>query len=63
MRDRHRPGSEEYGDYLYPHDSPAGYVQQQYLPDGLERGIFFTAGQRGWERYRIDSTLRDRIDE
>ncbi|MEE0344371.1 MAG: replication-associated recombination protein A [Eggerthellaceae bacterium] len=63
LRDRHRPGSEEYGDYLYPHDSPAGYVQQQYLPDGLERGIFFTAGQRGWERYRIDSTLRDRIDE
>ncbi|MED9873149.1 MAG: replication-associated recombination protein A, partial [Eggerthellaceae bacterium] len=56
LRDRHRPGSEEYGDYLYPHDSPAGYVQQQYLPDGLERGIFFTAGQRGWERYRIDST-------
>lgn len=63
LRDRHRPGSEEYGDYLYPHDSPAGYVQQQYLPAGLERGIFFTAGQRGWERYRIDSTLRDRIDE
>lgn len=63
LRDRHRPGSEEYGDYLYPHDSPAGYVQQQYLPDGLELGIFFTAGQRGWERYRIDSTLRDRIDE
>lgn len=63
LRDRHRPGSEEYGDYLYPHDSPAGYVQQQYLPDGLERGIFFTAGQRGWERFRIDSTLRDRIDE
>lgn len=63
LRDRHRPGSEEYGDYLYPHDSPAGYVQQQYLPDGLESGIFFTAGQRGWERYRIDSTLRDRIDE
>ena len=63
LRDRHRPGFEEYGDYLYPHDSPAGYVQQQYLPDGLERGIFFTAGQRGWERYRIDSTLRDRIDE
>lgn len=62
LRDRHRPGSEEYGDYLYPHDYPAGYVDQQYLPDGLERGKFFKAGERGWERYRIDTTLRDRMD-
>lgn len=62
LRDRHRPGSESYGDYLYPHDYPAGYVDQQYLPDGIERGQFFTAGERGWERYRIDTTLRDRMD-
>lgn len=62
LRDRHRPGSDTYGDYLYPHEYPAGYVAQQYLPDGLEPGIFFTAGERGWERYRIDSTLRDRMD-
>lgn len=62
LRDRHRPGSESYGDYLYPHDYPAGYVNQQYLPDGIERGQFFTAGERGWERYRIDTTLRDRMD-
>lgn len=63
LRDRHRPGSEEYGDYLYPHDYPPGYVAQRYLPEGLERGIFFTAGERGWERYRIDTTLRDRMDK
>lgn len=62
LRDRHRPGSENYGDYLYPHAYPPGYVDQQYLPDGLERGDFFTAGERGWERYRIDATLRDRMD-
>lgn len=62
LRDRHRPGSDEYGDYLYPHEYPSGYVSQRYLPDGLEPGIFFTAGERGWERYRIDSTLRDRMD-
>lgn len=62
LRDRHRPGSESYGDYLYPHNYPAGYVDQQYLPEGIERGKFFTAGERGWERYRIDTTLRDRMD-
>lgn len=62
LRDRHRPGSEEYGDYLYPHAYPPGYVEQQYLPDGLEKGIFFTPGERGWERYRIDATLRDRME-
>lgn len=63
LRDRHRPGSDEYPDYLYPHAYPAGYVSQQYLPDGLERGVFFTPGQRGWERYRIDATLRDRMEK
>ena len=26
LRDRHRPGSDEYGDYLYPHEYPSGYV-------------------------------------
>ena len=62
LRDRHRPGSDEYPDYLYPHAYPAGYGSQQYLPDGLERGVFFTPGQRGWERYRIDATLRDRME-
>ena len=27
LRDRHRPGSEAYGGYLYPHDYPAGWVE------------------------------------
>ena len=61
LRDRHRPGSEEYGEYLYPHDYPEGYVKQRYLPEGLERGAFFTPGERGWERYRVDAPLSDRM--
>ena len=28
LRDRHRPGSDEYGPYLYPHDYPEGWVEQ-----------------------------------
>lgn len=59
LRDRHRPGSEEYGAYLYPHNYPGAYVEQQYLPGGLERGCFFTPSDRGWERYRIDYSTKD----
>lgn len=60
LRDRHRPGSEDYGKYEYPHDFAAGWVDQQYLPDGLERGSFYHAGERGWEAYRTDAVKRDR---
>ena len=60
LRDRHRPGSDSYGPYLYPHDYPAGWVEQQYLPDGLERGAFYKPGVRGWEAWRIEVTSRDR---
>lgn len=49
LRDRHRPGSESYGTYLYPHDHPDAWVEQRYLPTGLERGCFFVASDRGWE--------------
>ena len=61
LRDRHRPGSEEYGEYLYPHSYAEGYVKQRYLPEGLERGVFFTPGEQGWERYRVDAPLSDRM--
>ena len=60
LRDRHRPGSEGYGAYLYPHDYPEGWVDQQYLPDGLERGCFYHPTERGWEAYRVEATRRDR---
>ncbi len=60
LRDRHRPGSEDYGEYKYPHNYPGGWVEQQYLPDGLERGSFYQPSERGWEAYRIEATKRDR---
>lgn len=60
LRDRHRPGSDDYGPYLYPHSYPSGWVDQQYLPDGLERGCFYKPSDRGWESYRADAAARDR---
>ena len=60
LRDRHRPGSENYGAYKYPHNFPGGWVEQRYLPEGLERGCFYHPSERGWEAYRIEATSRDR---
>lgn len=51
LRDRHRPGSKDYGDYLYPHDF-GGWVRQQYLPDGIENGDIYKPGKVGWEADR-----------
>ncbi len=62
LRDRHRPGSENYGDYRYPHSYPSGWVDQQYLPDGLARGSFYRPSGRGWEAYRTDAAARDRME-
>ncbi len=63
LRDRHRPGSDDYGTYKYPHSYPGAWVDQQYLPDGLERGCFYHPSERGWEAYRSEAALRDRTDE
>lgn len=62
LRDRHRPGAESYGEYKYPHSYPSGWVDQRYLPDGLEKGCFYQPGPRGWEAYRADAAARDRAD-
>ena len=62
LRDRHRPGSDAYGPYLYPHDYPSGWVEQDYLPEGLSRGAFFRPSPRGWEAWRIEATSRDRAE-
>ncbi|MCQ2752201.1 MAG: replication-associated recombination protein A [Coriobacteriales bacterium] len=53
LRDRHRPGSENYGNYKYPHDYPNGWVDQQYLPDGLNKGDFYKPKTWGWEALRF----------
>ena len=60
LRDRHRPGSDAYGPSLYPHDYPEGWVEQRYLPEGLERGAFYHTAGRGWEQWRVEQSERDR---
>ena len=65
LRDRTRPGSEEYGAYLYPHSYPNGWVKQQYLPKGIEQGAFYKAGPVGWENHaqkRLDEIKKNQSD-
>lgn len=58
LRDRHRPGSEAYGPYRYPHDYTDALVEQQYLPDGLEHRVFYRPS-RGWEAQRSARSGQD----
>ena len=62
LRDRHRPGSDEYGPYLYPHNYPGCWVEQRYLPEGLERGCLYHPSERGWEAWRQEAIGRDVAD-
>ncbi len=63
LRDRHRPGAESYDRYQYPHLDPRGWVSQRYLPEGLEKGAFYHPSERGWEAYRSEATIRDRLED
>jgi putative ATPase len=35
--------------YKYPHDYPNGYVEQQYLPDGLKDKVYYSPTDIGFE--------------
>lgn len=41
--------------YLYPHDYPGGFVEQDYLPKGVKGGYYFPSG-RGYEK-----TIEERL--
>jgi putative ATPase len=55
LRDKHYQGAKTLGrgeGYEYPHARPQGWVDQRYLPDGLEKGSLYRPGPRGWEAER-----------
>ena len=61
LRDGHYPGGKKLGHgvgYLYPHDFPSHYVEQQYLPDGVTGTPFYEPTEEGTEakiKRRIES--------
>ncbi|MFM7252524.1 MAG: replication-associated recombination protein A [Ilumatobacteraceae bacterium] len=52
LRDAHYSGAAALGHgvgYDYPHDHPAGWVPQQYLPDGLADRAWYRPSTHGYE--------------
>lgn len=45
-----KQGKAEAAKYKYPHDYPQGYVEQQYLPDGLKDRVYYVPSDHGYER-------------
>ncbi len=53
LQDSHYKGSAKLGHgagYKYAHDYPNHYVQQQYLPDGMEGQVFYRPTENGYEK-------------
>ena len=53
LQDRHYKGAANLGHgegYKYAHDYPKHYVNQQYLPDGMEGTIFYEPSDNGYEK-------------
>ena len=59
LRDAHYKGAASLGHvgYLYPHDFPAHFVKQQYLPDEIKDTRFYYPTENGYEK-----TVREYLD-
>tara|TARA_B100000676_G_C17870359_1_gene728269 strand:+ start:142 stop:396 length:255 start_codon:yes stop_codon:yes gene_type:complete len=52
LRDSHYSGAQDLGhgeDYVYPHSSEAGWVEQQYLPDDITGHRYYSPSLHGFE--------------
>jgi putative ATPase len=60
LRDGSYQGAREYGigqGYVNPHSRQDHFVEQQYRPDGIERGDFYRPGNLGYEK-----VIRQRLE-
>ena len=63
LRDSHYPGAKKLGSgtgYLYPHDFPNHWVEQRYLPEGVEEGEIFNPGSEGREGPSVEQWRKRR---
>ena len=67
LRDTHYKGAEKIGSgkgYLYPHDFPGHYVQQQYMPDDVLGQQYYFPSEMGFEdRIRQQRAARGKRDK
>lgn len=64
LRDAHYKGAAQLGHkgYLYPHDFPNHYVEQQYLPDHLRTEQFYEPTEQGAEeKIRLNRSRRRQL--
>jgi putative ATPase len=61
LRDAHYKGAEKLGHvgYKYPHDYPGHYVDQHYMPIGMENVVVYEASEQGTEA-KIQQNQRQR---
>ncbi|MDR5658089.1 replication-associated recombination protein A [Serpentinicella sp. ANB-PHB4] len=53
LRDAHYKGAKNLGhglNYLYPHNYPSNYVEQQYLPDEIKNKVYYRPSEQGYEQ-------------
>jgi putative ATPase len=65
LRDAHYQGAQKLGHgagYDYPHDDPAGWVDQQYLPDEVRDRRYYRPSPHGFEQ-EIRTRMARRTDE
>jgi putative ATPase len=61
LRDTSYKGAKKLGHgkgYKYPHDYPGGWVEQDYLPEGVKSQIYYEPTQNGRE-----AGIKDRLDK
>ncbi len=61
LRDSHYPGAKALGHgtgYLYPHDYAGNYVEQRYLPEGMDGREYYSPGEGGEERKMAEEWRR-----
>lgn len=57
LREHYRRTLGEHEGYLYPHDFPEGWVDQRYLPEGVE-GSWFQLKGHGYEKTILERLRR-----
>ncbi len=69
LRDASYPGAKQFGHgkgYLYPHDHPGGYVNQEYVPKDAKSCTYYEPTDRGHEarlKSRMDAIKAKKADD
>lgn len=64
LRDGHYTGARDLGhgeDYIYPHDTETGWVDQQYLPDDMSQVTYYSPSDHGFEAEILQRRRSQRI--